>query len=156
MADRDRKRKPTGWPVVGLVALVGCGGLTGCVERRYTIRTDPPGATVIINGEEIGHTPVSRSFVFYGYRDVDLILEGYQTQHLVQPIKAPWWDNLATEFVTENLLPFTLRDEREYVYKLAPAVNPPITDLVGRGEELRTQAQAPPPKRRGLLGFLGF
>ena len=70
---------------IGLVAL---GGLSGCVERRYTLRTNPPGAQVIVNGEEIGPTPVSRSFTYYGDREITLMLDGYQTQTIIQPINA--------------------------------------------------------------------
>ena len=54
--------------LIGLAT--GLGSLSGCVERRYTIRTDPPGALVIVNGEEIGPTPVSRSFIYYGDRKI--------------------------------------------------------------------------------------
>ncbi len=45
-----------------LLMLAALGLLSGCVERRYTIRSDPPGATVIVNGEEIGPAPASKSF----------------------------------------------------------------------------------------------
>ena len=130
---------------------------TGCVERRYTIRTDPPGALAIVNGEEIGATPVSRSFAFYNDREITLMADGYQTMKVIQPVKAPWYDNIVTEFFTENLVPITLRDEREFSYKLTPVSIPEQGDLVGRAEGLRAEAQAtPPPKRGGFLGFLGF
>lgn len=143
------------------LALVPCAWLllvlAGCVERRYTIRTDPPGALAIVNQEEIGPTPISRSFTFYGDRDIVLIKEGYQTQHIVQPITPAWWDSLATEFFTENLIPLTFRDEREYFYQMVPATNPPINDVVERGDTLRSIGQtAPPPRRGGVLGFFGF
>jgi len=144
------------WSAIAL-GLVLTGGLTGCVERRYTIRSDPPGALVVVNNEEIGRAPVSRSIVYYGDRDVTLTLDGYQTMHVVQPIKAPWYDNLLTEFFTENVIPWTLRDERDYTYKLNPATIPATGDLMARGENLRVQGQSPPPPRRGgLLGFFGF
>jgi hypothetical protein len=140
--------------VIGLL-LVSCAG--GCVERRYTIRTEPPGALAIVNGEEIGRTPVSRSFTYHGDRDITLMLDGYQTQRIIQPINAPWYDNLLTEFFTENLVPFTIRDERDFTYRMTSATVPMIDDLRARGENLRAQAQvAPPPRRGGILGFLGF
>lgn len=143
-----------GAAVLGLALAIG---QTGCVKRRYTIRTDPPGATVIVNNEEIGRTPVSRSFVYYGDRDITLIRDGYKTQRLIQPIKAPWFDNLLTEVFTENFIPMTLRDERAFVYKMEPDSVPPYSEVLGRAEGLRSQARVnPPPRRGGILGFLGF
>src|SRR5258707_15345494 len=47
-------------PLVLLLATLG--SLSGCVERRYTVRTNPPGALLVANDEEIGATPTSRSF----------------------------------------------------------------------------------------------
>ncbi|WP_422930919.1 PEGA domain-containing protein [Singulisphaera sp. PoT] len=151
-----RPRQPRRW-VFLLAALASLSIFPGCVERRYTIRTNPPGALAIVNGEEIGPTPVSHSYTYYGEREVTLMLDGYKTQTVIQPMKAPWWDNLLTEFFSENLVPYTLRDEREFVYQMEPATVPQQEELVNRGQELRTQAQAlPAPRRGGILGWLGF
>lgn len=140
-----------------LLGLALTTGLTGCVERRFTVRTDPPGAMVTVNGTEVGPTPVSVPFTYYGKRRVRLEAEGFETMNLVQPIKAPWWDNTITEFFSENVVPFTLRDEREFYYKMSPAVTPQTGDLMGRAEELRRNSQAPPPERRtGFLAWLGL
>lgn len=147
---RDRLRS---WVVVVLAA----AALTGCVERRYTIRTDPPGALVIANGEPVGVSPVSRSFTFYGDRSIRLIKEGYETKELVQPIKAPWYDNLLTEFFTENLIPYHFRDEREFNYKMEPAQVADANDVLNRAQATRVEGQGPPKARRtGILGFFGF
>lgn len=143
--------------VVSLVALVSAVGFSGCVERRYTIRTDPPGALVIANGESIGTTPVSKSFTFYGDRSFRIIKEGYETKDIVEKFTAPWYDNYLTEFFTENLNPYTFRDEVEFAYKLEPARPADATDLLSRAEGTRALGQAPPlPRRSGFLGFLGF
>lgn len=144
--------------LANLACAVLCLALAGCVERRYTIRTDPPGALVYVNGEELGPAApaVSRSFVYYGPREIVLIADGYQTQRIIQPIEAPWYDNLLTDFVSENLIPWTIRDEREFVYRLSPAVNPPTGDLVQRAEALRGEAQIPPqPRKKGFFGLFG-
>jgi hypothetical protein len=136
------------------VAVLLCAG---CVERRYTLRTNPPGALAIVNGEEVGQTPVSRSFYYYGDREITFLLDGYETKTLIQPMKAPWWDNLFTEFFTENLVPFNLRDEREFSYQLTTASPPRAGDLRDRAEQLRSDARLlPKPRRGGLLGWLGF
>jgi hypothetical protein len=146
-----RRRLAAGLAVVGLALC------SGCVERRYTLRTEPPGALAIVNGEEIGQTPVSRSFYYYGDREITFILDGYETRTIIQPMNAPWWDNLVTEFFTENLLPYNLRDEREFRYQLTPAASPLTGDLRDRAEQLRSEARIhPKPRRGGILGWLGF
>jgi hypothetical protein len=151
------KLQANGRGPAALVFLAGVSLLAGCVERRYTIRSDPPGATVIVNGEEIGPTPASKSFVYYGQREITLILDGYATKTVIQPIKAPWWDNYFTEFFSENIVPVSLRDEREFKFQLTPAVSPPQGELRDRAESLRNEARTlPKPRRGGILGWLGF
>jgi hypothetical protein len=139
------------------VLAICAAGLSGCVERRYTIRTDPPGALVIANGEAIGPSPASKSFNYYGDREFVLMLDGYETKRVLQPINAPWWDNLVTEFFTENLVPYSLRDEREYTFTMTPVQQTPAEPLRDRGEALRSEAKVlPKPRRGGILGWLGF
>ncbi len=131
--------------------------LVGCVERRYTIRTDPPGALVIVNGEEMPPSPVSVSHTFYGDREIILIADNYQTQRIIQPMPAPWYQWPLIDFVAENLVPFTIRDERVYEYKMVPATSPQPADLLNRAESLRNQGKVPPkPRRGGFFGFFGF
>lgn len=140
-----------------LLVLAGLGTLPGCVTRRYTIRSNPPGAQVIVNDELIGPTPVSRSFTYYGDRQITLMKDGYATKTVIQPVKAPWYDNLATEFFTENFIPYTFRDEREFTYNLEPAVPPSQENLLNNANGLRSEASSqPPPRRGGILGYLGF
>jgi hypothetical protein len=141
-----------------IVVLLAAAGLAaGCVERRYTIRTDPPGALVVVNGESIGPAPASHNFYYYGAREVALVMDGYETKTLIQPINAPWWDSYLTEFFTENMVPWVIRDEREFTYKMEPAQQPPQEQVQARAEALRSEAQVlPPPRRGGILGWLGF
>jgi hypothetical protein len=151
------KRHTGGRRIAALFCLACVSLFSGCVERRYTVRTDPPGATIVVNGEEIGPSPASRSFYFYGKREITMIKNGYETKTVIQPVNAPWWDNYLTEFFTENLVPFSLRDERQFAYKLTPAVSPPEGELRERAEALRTEARVlPKPRRGGILGWLGF
>ena len=54
-------------------------------------------------------------------------------------------------------MPITLRDERDFHYQMQPDVAPPYNDVLNRGENLRSQARVlPPPRRGGILGWLGF
>ncbi|HEY2158891.1 MAG TPA: PEGA domain-containing protein [Isosphaeraceae bacterium] len=140
--------------VAVMLAVVGMGG---CVERRYTIRSDPPGALAIVNGEEKGTTPISSSYVFYGKRSIRLVKDGYEPLDIVQDFPAPWYDNMLTEIVTENLIPYTFRDERTLTYTLKPETQTDPAKLLGNAEALRAEARTlPPPRRGGILGFFGF
>jgi hypothetical protein len=154
---RMEKLRAKGRAAVVLSLLAALSMFSGCVERRYTVRTDPPGAIVVVNGEVIGPSPASKSFIFYGDREITMMLDGYETKTVMQPIRAPWWDNLLTEFFTENLVPVSLRDEREFKYQLTPAQSPPLGELRDRAEALRSEARVlPKPRRGGILGWLGF
>ena len=148
------KLQANGRGPAALLFLAGVSLLAGCVERRYTIRSDPPGATVIVNGEEIGPTPASKSFVYYGQREITLILDGYATKTVIQPINAPWWDNYFTEFFTENIVArLVARRARVQVSTDACGITPargaarPCRGLAKRGPHL---TQAAP---RGHLGM---
>jgi PEGA domain len=151
------KSHPARRLMAAMLLSLGITLCSGCVTRRYTVRTDPPGALVIVNDEALGPAPASRSFVYYGNRKITLILDGYETKTLIQPINAPWWDNYLTEFFTENIVPWVIDDEREFTYKLEPAQTPTVESVRGRAEGLRSEAQIlPPPRRGGILGWLGF
>ncbi len=134
---------PIRWAwLVGLAAIVLVTS-TGCVERRYTVRTSPPGARISVNSEDLGVAPLSSTFQYYGDRRIVLEREGYQTERFVQPIDPPRWYNPFTEFFLENLWPFTIRDEREYVYQLRPVESVPKFELRDRAESFRGTAELP-------------
>jgi hypothetical protein len=141
--------------IVVLMAAVGLAA--GCVERRYTVRTDPPGALVIVNGEALGPSPASHNYYYYGQREITLVADGYETKTIFQPMNAPWWDNYLTEFFTENMVPWVIRDEREFTYKMEPARQPSQDQVQANAEAMRGEARTlPPPRRGGILGWLGF
>src|SRR3954452_23834175 len=89
------------------IAAVAAGGwLPGWVEQTMTIQSDPPGALVYLNDQELGRAPVTRDFKWYGDYDVQLRLEGYQTIKTHQPLVAPVWNWVPLDLIS-NLLPFT-------------------------------------------------
>ena len=57
------------------VVMAGAAFLTGCVERRYVIDSQPRGAAVFRNGVYIGATPVDEPFTYYGKYHYTLVLE---------------------------------------------------------------------------------
>jgi hypothetical protein len=109
----------------------------GCVRRRLTVRTHPPGAQVFVDDQEIGTTPCSSSFVYYGTRKVTLMKDGYRTETLYQKINPPWYQIPPLDFVSENLLIRELRDERVVDVQLVPQEIVPQAKLLERANSLR-------------------
>ena len=131
------------------MALV-CLAATGCVERRLTVRTNPPGALLYVNGYEIGTTPVSTSFTYYGTRKIRLVKDGYETLTTTQWIPPPWYEYFPLDFAAENFVPGQIGDQRTLDYQLKPQVVVPTDQLLARAEALRrgiqtTTGTRPPP-----------
>lgn len=75
----------------------------GCVERRLMISSNPPGALVYLNDQEIGRTPVEVPFTWYGTYDVRLVQEGYQTLQTQMTTERPWWDSPGPDLFAEAI-----------------------------------------------------
>jgi len=120
-----------------LAVALFCVCQSGCVRRRMTIRSNPPGARVYIDDQDIGTTPVSTSFTYYGTRKIKLVRNGYETLTVLQPFKTPWYQIPPLDFASENLWPREIRDEREVTFQLQPQVAVPTNELMQRAEELR-------------------
>jgi hypothetical protein len=128
-----------------VAALVTAGG---CVQRRMTIRSNPPGALVYVDDYQIGTTPVSTDFIYYGTRKIRLVKDGYETLTVRQPFPIPWYEIFPLDFVTENLWPWEIRDERVVDLAMTNTVSIPPESVVARAEQARLAAgslPAPPP-----------
>ncbi len=138
-----------------LAAAACCAAESGCVQRRLTIRSNPPGAMVYVDDRQIGATPVSTNFIYYGTRKIRLVKDGYETLTVMQPVPVPWYQFVPLDFVTENLVPGDIRDQRTLDYQLVPQVVVPAEQLLARAEGLRQEThaagmvQAAPPRSRG-------
>jgi hypothetical protein len=129
------------WRLPLLVAAIACASQVGCVTRRLTIISDPPGATVFLDNEEVGITPCSVSYIYYGTRQIMLVKDGYETRTVMQELPAPWYEYFPLEFVSENFIPYDLRDERTVQYTLLPQALMPVSQILQRGQDLRQSVQ---------------
>jgi len=102
-----------------------------------TIQSNPPGALVYVDDYEIGTTPISTNFTYYGHRKIRLVKDGYETKTVMQRIPPPWYQFFPIDFVAENLVPGEVRDHRTLTYNLAPQTAVPTEAVLGRGETLR-------------------
>ena len=114
--------------------------LSGCVRRRMTVRSNPPGATVYLDGKEIGRTPFSTNFDFYGKREFRFVKDGYETKTVILPVRAPWYEWFPLDFASEVLLPGKLTDRKYYEADMQPLLVVPTPELIGRAEELKRYA----------------
>jgi hypothetical protein len=125
-----------------LGAAICAGALTGCVERRYVVYTDPPGALVLRNGTPIGQSPADDHFVYYGKYHFTLIKEGYETQQIEQIISTPWYEYFPLDFISENLIPWPIRDRRTFSYQLEPRRLVDTNELRKQAENLRNRGRS--------------
>ena len=114
--------------------------LAGCVERKLTINTEPQGATVFLNDEEIGISPVTVSFEWYGDYNVRITKEGYETLKTHRELKGPWYDCFPFDFFAMLNLKRTV-DSYEWTFELAPKVQPTREQLIDAAKQLQSELQ---------------
>ena len=60
---------------------------------------------VFVDNQQIGTTPCSVDFTYYGTREIRLVKPGFETLTVNQPIPTPWYQIPPIDFVSENLVP---------------------------------------------------
>ena len=140
----DCRLAPAGFRVL-VVVMTLAASLPGCVHRRLTVNSNPPGARVLLDGEEVGETPTSVDFTHYGTHEVVLQKDGYDTLKTMQTVPAPWYQIPPIDFFSDNLLPFQLTNRHEFNYQLQSSPTVPSTQgLRDRANSLRSEAHAGP------------
>jgi hypothetical protein len=120
--------------------------LTGCVDRRYVIESNPPGAVVYRNGQQIGATPVDDHFIYYGDYEFVLVKEGYETLKVKQHIPAPWYEWFPIDFFSENIWPHRTIDVRRFRYDMQPLPAVRTDVLIDEAQKLRNRGLAIVPR----------
>ncbi|RMF83201.1 MAG: PEGA domain-containing protein [Planctomycetota bacterium] len=129
--------------IPALAVLIVAGG---CVERTMRISTDPQGARVIVNDEEVGISPVKVSFLWYGDYEIIVRKRGYETVKTHAQVDPPWYQIPPIDFVAETLVIGTIHDDHVLpTIRMKPSATPPPEEVVARAEELRerTAFEAP-------------
>ena len=118
------------------IAAVGLGMLGGCVEREMKITTEPAGALVYVSDREVGRTPLTLPFTWYGDYDVQVRMDGYKTLSTHAEISPPWYEVPPLDLFS-HIAPWTYRDERFLHYKLEKQPEVSDDDLIKQAEEMR-------------------
>jgi hypothetical protein len=126
---------------ISAVSLIVPIVLAGCVERELTINTKPQEALVVLNDEEIGESPVTVSFNWYGDYYVRISKEGYETLNTHRDLKGPWYDHFPFDFFAEIVNPNRIVDSYEWTFELSPRQQISRDELIQNANELKKQLQ---------------
>jgi len=129
-----RRISMTRLPLAALLAALCMGG-GGCVERMISITSQPSGALVHLNDEEVGRTPLSVPFTFYGTYDVRLEADGHQPLWTARKASAPWWETPGIDLAAE-LIPKG-RSHIEWHFYMEPEPAPVEAALIDRATEMK-------------------
>lgn len=131
---------PTRLPVL-LTGVLSVTVVAGCVRRTMSFNTDPQGAIVHLNDVEIGRTPITVDFTWYGDYDIIYRMNGYTTLVTHHRVKAPWYQLFPLDFFSEVLIPWEIHDHHETpLATLDPTPEPDVDALVQRADEMRDRA----------------
>ncbi|MBL7106372.1 MAG: PEGA domain-containing protein [Phycisphaerae bacterium] len=113
--------------------------LTGCVERTLTINSNPSDALLTLNDEEIGRTPVTVSFNWYGDYNVRLSKNDYQTLVTHRKLNRPWYDKFPFDFFAQIINPKKIVDAYDWSFDLQPRQKTDIDKIVKKAQLMRTE-----------------
>ena len=138
--DRVSVQRPTSsrWCLALLAALMLLP--SGCVRRRLNVFSNPPGALVYVDNQQIGTTPCSVDFTYYGTRKIQIVKDNYETLTVKQTFNPPWYQYPPIDFITENFWPWEIRDERVVDFQMIPMQIVPTERLLENGQQLRDSA----------------
>jgi hypothetical protein len=100
--------------------LLFCVTFCGCVERDLTLRSEPEGARVFLNDEEVGQTPVTVAFQWYGDYRVRCTKAGYEALETHRVLRAPWYSYFPIDFFANILYPGRIEEHYTWSFTLAP------------------------------------
>ena len=125
---------------VGLGLATTCSGLSGCVQRRVEITSEPSGARVWLNDEMVGVTPCQAGFKYYGKYDVRLDLDGYEPLHEGRTMKAPIYEYPVIDLAA-TAVPANIESVNQWHFVLSPTGDSDREAMIGRAMGLRGDAE---------------
>jgi len=129
-----------------VAALALAALLPGCVSRKLFLRSQPPGATVWLDGVQVGVTPYEEELPACGTRSLELHLPGHEPRRTELALPRPWWDTWPLDMLAA-LWPWTLEAHHAFEFTLAPAAPP--EDSWEAAERALRRARAAAPRTGG-------
>jgi hypothetical protein len=130
----------------GLVfAALTAGLAVGCVDRRFVVETNVPGAQVSVDGVPIGASPADSRFEYAGCYEVKAVAPGYEplTQRIT--LRPKWHNYPPLDFFAEVVWPFRIEDVRRVQLTLEPVRPVNQVELLRAADVLRARGLSLPP-----------
>ncbi len=107
--------------IIALITLAS----SGCVRSSLTIKSNPTGALLFIDGQLLGETPVTIDFDHYGHHEILLRLPTSVTSELkyapkreVIEVSPPWYLLFPFDFFVDFFYPVPIHDHHEFSFDL--------------------------------------
>ncbi len=129
-------------PLLIMVLIVLCL-YSGCnsLHRRLTITSEPSGARVWVNDQEIGKTPISKNIVYSGTYKIRCEKDGNETTTVMHQVRTPWYLYPGLDFFSENFVPGEIRDLQQCHVVLPNKRMVPNDELLETANAMRNQVQ---------------
>ena len=127
-----------------LLLLLAAATTAGCVTQHLSIRSNPPGARVFLNGNYAGETPLTTDFEWYTNYLIHVEKAGYLPVDERQAVRAPWYMWMPLDAVSDAL-PWRLKDERRFHYEFVAAadgVGPPLWPMTMPADAMTSPSTA--------------
>ena len=126
-----------------IIGLCLAAALAGCVERKLTVISTPPGARVYLDGQEMGITPVTFRFDWYGKREFLLRRDGYRTLREVCDVHEPFYERPFINIVSD-LTPLPFTDHKTIEFTMQPVTEVNRETLLDRANEMKYRLEGKP------------
>ena len=132
-----------------LISAAACVSLTGCVERRIEITSEPAGALVWVNDQQVGRTPTQASFLYHGVYDVRLQLDGFEPLVTEAEASPPLYEHAPLDLVAE-MVPARIQNVQHWHFVLEPSLESTLSrdeleaGLLERAGAMRGELEAIP------------
>ncbi|PHQ78822.1 MAG: hypothetical protein COB69_09230 [Phycisphaera sp.] len=130
------------------ILVLGVPMLCGCLERTVTITSEPPGALVVLNDEEIGRTPVTTGFRYFGVYDVRLQREGYEPIATEREAVAPIWEYPVIDLFA-IAAPWRIKTKLDWHFDMTALPMPGTAEAIQAESELFDRARSLRDASRG-------
>ena len=133
--------------VTAVLVLVLLAAAWGCVERKLTVTSTPPGAKIYLDDEPKGETPATFRFNFHGHRTFTLKKDGYGIKEEVRKVRAPFWELPGLDVIAE-FTPIPLEDHQKFHFELEPVRRVSTGDLLDRARAMKARMEGKPPPEK--------